>query len=59
METKVAILHSFRFVLTALLDDLAACPQGPRLAEEAERTFDIIFALLEVPPSSTASDIVP
>jgi activating signal cointegrator complex subunit 2 len=57
VETKVAILDSFHFVLTALFDDLAACPQGPRLAEEAERTFDIIFALLEVPPSSTAFDI--
>ena len=57
VETKVAVLDSFHFVLTALLDDLAACPQGARLAEEAERTFDIIFALLDVPPSSTASDI--
>ncbi|KIM46909.1 hypothetical protein M413DRAFT_64091, partial [Hebeloma cylindrosporum] len=55
VETKVAILDSFHFVLTALLDDLAACPRGPRLAEEAERTFDIIFALLEVP--SSPSDI--
>ena len=57
VETKVAVLDSFHFVLTALLDDLAACPQGVRLVEEAERTFDIIFALLDVPPSSTASDI--
>jgi len=56
VETKVAILDSFHLVLTSLLDDLAACQQGPRLAEEAERTFDIIFALLEVPPSSP-SDI--
>ena len=56
VETKVAVLDSFHLVLTALLDDLAACPQGPRLAEEAERTFDIIFALLEV-PSSSSSDI--
>ncbi|KIM46903.1 hypothetical protein M413DRAFT_63865 [Hebeloma cylindrosporum] len=55
VETKVAILDSFHFVLTALLDDLAACPRGPRLAEEAERTFDIIFALLDVP--SSHSDI--
>jgi activating signal cointegrator complex subunit 2 len=57
VETKVTILDSFHFVLTALLDDLAASPQGPQLAEEAERTFDIIFALLEVPPSSSPSDI--
>jgi len=57
VETKVAILDSFHLVLTALLDDLAACPQGPQLAEEAERTFDIIFALLEVPTSSSTSSI--
>jgi len=57
VETKVTILDSFHLVLTALLDDLAACPQGPRLAEEAERTFDIIFALLEVPTSSSTSSI--
>ena len=54
---QVAALDSFHFVLTALLDDFAACPQGPRLAEEAEHTFDIIYALLDVPPSSTPSDI--
>jgi hypothetical protein len=57
VETKVAVLDSFHFVLTALFDDLAAYPQGPRLAEATECIFDIIFALLEVPPSSTASDI--
>ena len=54
METKVAVLDSFHFVLIALLDDLAACVQGARLVEEAEHTFDISFALLKVPPSSTA-----
>jgi activating signal cointegrator complex subunit 2 len=57
VETKVVVLDSFHLVLTALFDDLAGCPQGPQLAEEAERTFDIIFALLEVPPSSFPSDI--
>ena len=55
VETKVAVLDSFHLVLTSMLDDLAASQQGPRLAVEAERTFDIIFALLEVPPPSSSS----
>ncbi|KAH9478377.1 CUE domain-containing protein 3 [Psilocybe cubensis] len=58
VETKVALLDSFHVILTTLLDDLASCAPGPRLAFEAERTFDLIFALLDAPSSSssTASD---
>ncbi|KAF8884883.1 hypothetical protein CPB84DRAFT_1964864, partial [Gymnopilus junonius] len=59
VETKVALLDSFHVILTTLLDDLASCPPGPRLAVEAERTFDIVFALLEVPSSSTTSSDIP
>ncbi|KAF8155598.1 hypothetical protein B0H34DRAFT_798759 [Crassisporium funariophilum] len=52
VETKVTLLDSFHIILTTLLADLASCPQGPQLAVEAERTFDTVFALLEVPSSS-------
>ncbi|KAF9471907.1 hypothetical protein BDN70DRAFT_998435 [Pholiota conissans] len=59
VETKVALLDAFHIALSVLIDDLAACPQGPRLAAEAERTFDIIFALLEAPSSSSTTELIP
>lgn len=58
VETKVAFLDSFHIVLTTLLNDLALRPAGPRLAVESERTFVIIFAILEA-PSSSSSNIAP
>jgi activating signal cointegrator complex subunit 2 len=58
VETKVALLDAFHIIITTLLEDLASCPSGPRLAFEAERTFDLIFALLQIPSSySTNTDI--
>jgi activating signal cointegrator complex subunit 2 len=62
VETKVALLDAFHIIITTLLDDLASCPAGPRLAFEAERTFEMIFALLQIPSSSTTiitTDIPP
>ena len=55
VETKVALLDAFHIIITTLLEDLASCPSGPRLACEAGRTFDIIFALLQIPPSSSTT----
>ena len=57
VETKVALLDAFHIIITTLLEDLASCPSGPRLAVEAERTFDIIFALLQIPSSSSTTII--
>ena len=57
VETKVALLDAFHIIITTLLEDLASCPSGPRLAVEAERTFDIVFALLQVPSSSSTTII--
>ncbi|KAF9559155.1 hypothetical protein CPC08DRAFT_709051 [Agrocybe pediades] len=57
--TKVAFLDSFHILLTTILDDLASCPPGPRLAAESERTFDIIFAILEAPSSSSSPSTPP
>ena len=62
VETKVALLDAFHIIITTLLEDLASCPSGPRLTFEAERTFDVIFALLQIPSSSTTiinTDIPP
>lgn len=53
METKVALLDAFHIIITTLLEDLASCPSGPRLAFETDRTFDIVFALLQTPSSSS------
>jgi activating signal cointegrator complex subunit 2 len=53
METKVALLDAFHIIITTLLEDLASCPSGSRLAFEAERIFDIVFALLQIPSSSS------
>ena len=55
VETKVTLLDTFHIIVTTLLEDLASCPSGSRLAVEAERTFDIIFALLQVPSSSSTT----
>jgi activating signal cointegrator complex subunit 2 len=57
VETKVALLDAFHIIITTLLDDFASCPAGPRLASEVERTFDIIFALLQIPSSSSTTTI--
>ena len=57
VETKVALLDAFHIIITSLLENLASCPAGPRLAFEAERTFDMIFALLQIPSSSSTTTI--
>ena len=59
VETKVTLMDSFHIIFTTLLDDLASAAAGPRLADEAERTFDTIFALLEVPSSSSTQIATP
>lgn len=56
MEATVALLDLLRIILSVMLDDLAACPHGPRLATEAERTF----AVLDAPtPASSTNPPVP
>ena len=57
VETKVALLDAFHIIITTLLEDLASCPSGPRLAFETERIFDIVFALLQIPSSSSTTII--
>lgn len=57
VETKVALLDAFHIIITTLLEDLASCPSGPRLVFEVERTFDIVFALLQIPSSSSTTII--
>jgi len=54
VETKVALMDAFHILLSTLLSDIAAA-SGITLASESERTFDVIFNLLELPSSSSSS----
>ncbi|KAG6852902.1 hypothetical protein C0991_008271 [Blastosporella zonata] len=54
VQTKVDLIDAFHVVISALLNDLSAS-SGLALAAESERTFSIIFALLELPSSSNSS----
>ncbi|KAJ7359173.1 hypothetical protein DFH08DRAFT_733846 [Mycena albidolilacea] len=51
VETKVSLVDAFHIIVRALLDDMLSS-SGAALAIEADRTFDIIFALLSLPSSS-------
>ncbi|KAL0946603.1 hypothetical protein HGRIS_012802 [Hohenbuehelia grisea] len=59
LETKVDLMDTFHIVFRTLVDDMTRA-QGAQLAAEAERTFDIIFALIEQhQPPRTASSSTP
>ncbi|KAI3614284.1 hypothetical protein WG66_000227 [Moniliophthora roreri] len=58
VATKVDLLDSFHICLSTLLTDIAST-SGQRLAVEADQTFNILFALLEVPSTSSSSPCTP
>ncbi|KAI0318520.1 hypothetical protein OF83DRAFT_939679 [Amylostereum chailletii] len=58
LETKVALLDTFHVLFKSLINELAHAT-GPALAAETERTFDIIFALHELPAAPAASSSTP
>ncbi|KAG2134837.1 hypothetical protein DEU56DRAFT_756864 [Suillus clintonianus] len=49
LETKVDLIDSFHIIVTVMLQDLSVA-SGAALAAESERTFGIVFALLDLPP---------
>lgn len=56
LETKVSLIDTFHIILTTLLNDLSSTP--PRaLAAESERTFSLIFSLLELTISDTNANV--
>jgi activating signal cointegrator complex subunit 2 len=57
VATKVDLLDSFHICLSILLTDLTSA-SGQRLVVEADRTFNILFALLEIPTASTSTSSV-
>ncbi|KAH7923091.1 hypothetical protein BV22DRAFT_1093520, partial [Leucogyrophana mollusca] len=52
METKVDLMDSFHIIISTMLKDVSLA-SGPALAAESERTFGIVFALLELPSTSS------
>jgi activating signal cointegrator complex subunit 2 len=57
VETKVAMIDSFDAVFRVILQDIAAASPGPALAAECERSFDIMFTLLDLLGSAAASSL--
>ncbi|KAF8068903.1 hypothetical protein FPV67DRAFT_1414720 [Lyophyllum atratum] len=58
VQTKVDLIDAFHAIITTLLTDISSA-SGRSLAIESERTFDIIFALLEIPSSSPNTPSIP
>jgi activating signal cointegrator complex subunit 2 len=54
VDTKVALIDAFHIILSQLLEDVSSA-KGQSLGSEVERTFDIIFALLEQPRSAVST----
>lgn len=54
LETKVEIVDAFHLIVTTMVEDVSTA-SGTQLAVEADRTFGIVFALLDVMPESATS----
>ncbi|KAG6826449.1 hypothetical protein H0H92_015759 [Tricholoma furcatifolium] len=58
VQTKVDLIDAFHNVIATLVDDISSA-SGRALAAESERTFGIIFALLEIPTTSATTPSTP
>ena len=58
VATKVSLIDAFHLILNMLLHDISSA-SGRTRAAEADRTFDVVFALLELPSSPSPSDANP
>jgi len=54
VDTKIALIDAFHIVFSRMVEDMTSA-EGRLLGIEAERTFDIVFALLEQSNSSSRS----
>ncbi|KAI0641559.1 hypothetical protein C8Q79DRAFT_1098523 [Trametes meyenii] len=60
LETKVALLDTFHILVRTLLDDVASIASaGPALAAQAEPAFEVVFDLLDILTTGSASDGIP
>lgn len=53
LEAKVDLVDAFHLIVTTMVRDISAA-SGTELAVEADRTFGIVFALLDIMPQYTA-----
>lgn len=58
VQTKVSLIDAFHLIVTSLLNDISSA-SGRSLATESERTFDVIFDLISLPPSPSNSTSTP
>lgn len=58
VSTKVAFIDGFHTILSCIMDDLASSTRS-QLGITSERAFDVVFALLEIRPSSSSQQIPP
>lgn len=59
VDTKIALIDAFHIVFSRMVEDITSA-EGRLLGIEAERTFDIVFALLEqFSSSSSTSPLTP
>ncbi|KAG6886207.1 hypothetical protein C0993_010769 [Termitomyces sp. T159_Od127] len=58
VQAKVDLIDAFHIIIISLLNDISTA-SGRALAAESERTFSIIFALLELPSSSFTASLTP
>ena len=55
LDTKVDIVDAFHFIVTTMVQDISTA-SGTQLAVEADRTFGIVFALLDLTPQPAAAE---
>jgi len=55
LQTKLALLDSFHIILSRVVDDLVALGPGAQLAQRAERAFEVVYTLMEIPASASSS----
>ncbi|KAG8216861.1 hypothetical protein J3R82DRAFT_7126 [Butyriboletus roseoflavus] len=53
LDAKVEIVDAFHLIVTTMVRDISTA-SGTELAAEVDRTFGIVFALLDITPQSTA-----
>ncbi|KAJ7204754.1 hypothetical protein GGX14DRAFT_522958 [Mycena pura] len=58
VETKVSLMDAFHMIIRSMLDDMVSS-RGSALAAEADRTFDIVFALLGLSSPSQPDGQIP
>ncbi|KAL1713486.1 hypothetical protein EV715DRAFT_211620 [Schizophyllum commune] len=58
LETKVALVDVFHILVSRMLEDLSSA-KGQALGFEADRAFDIVFSIVEVPLASVPTSSLP